>query len=127
VQIDNALGAAGTTAAEVGMDKLANGGVLYHGLALVGGGATLAGIILGSLAALIIDREFKKAAAFAGVGAVLTFFGLIHAEAIGIARTPVVAASYAACAVFLLAFAKRAQEAPAPMEQVPAHGVGEAA
>ena len=30
--IDGALGAAGTNAATVGLDKLANGGVLYHGL-----------------------------------------------------------------------------------------------
>jgi adenine/guanine/hypoxanthine permease len=128
VQIDGALGAVGTTASAVGLDKLAQGGVLYHGLSLVGGGATLAGIVLGSVAALIIDKEFKKAACFAGAGAVLTFFGLIHSEAIGLARTPVVAASYAACALFLLVFAKRAQEAaasePAPVIE---HGVGEAA
>ena len=129
VQIDGALGAAGTTAAQVGLDKLANGGVLYQGLSLVGGGATLAGIILGSVAALIIDREFMKAAAFAAVGAGLTFFGLIHAEAIGFGQTPVVAASYAACALFLLACARRAQEAGAPAEHAPTieHGVGEAA
>jgi len=128
VQIDGALGAAGTTASAVGLDKLAQGGVLYHGLSLVGGGATLAGIVLGSVAALIIDKEFKKAACFAGTGAVLTFFGLIHSEAIGLARTPVVAASYAACALFLLVCARRAQEAaasePAPLIE---HGVGEAA
>jgi len=128
VQIDGALGAAGTTASAVGLDKLAQGGVLYHGLSLVGGGATLAGIVLGSVAALIIDKEFKKAACFAGAGAVLTFFGLIHSEAIGLARTPVVAASYAACALFLLVCARRAQEAaasePAPVIE---HGVGEAA
>jgi len=128
VQIDGALGAAGTTASAVGLDKLAQGGVLYHGLSLVGGGATLAGVVLGSVAALIIDKEFKKAACFAGAGAVLTFFGLIHSEAIGLARTPVVAASYAACALFLLVCARRAQEAaasePAPVIE---HGVGEAA
>src|SRR6195952_2312155 len=47
-QINNALGAAGTNAATVGMDKLANNGVLYEGLETLGSGATLAGIILGS-------------------------------------------------------------------------------
>jgi AGZA family xanthine/uracil permease-like MFS transporter len=39
-QIDNALGAAGTNAAAVGLDKLGQVGVLYHGLATLGGGAT---------------------------------------------------------------------------------------
>src|SRR6185295_5255273 len=40
-QIDSALGAAGTNAAAVGMDKLDQTGVLYHGLEILGGGATL--------------------------------------------------------------------------------------
>ena len=43
LQIDNALVAAGTNAAAVGMDKLAQVGVLYHGLAVLGGGSILAG------------------------------------------------------------------------------------
>ena len=65
VQIDNALGAAGTNAAAVGFDKLEQVGVLYQGLEILGGGATLAGIILGAITVFIIDREFDKAAAFA--------------------------------------------------------------
>ena len=35
----------------------------------LGGGATLAGIILGAITVFIIDREFEKAAAFALAGA----------------------------------------------------------
>ena len=42
-QIDNALGAAGTSAAAVGMGKLASVGVLYGGLETLGAGATLGG------------------------------------------------------------------------------------
>jgi AGZA family xanthine/uracil permease-like MFS transporter len=126
-QIDNALGAAGTNAADVGLDKLAQGGVLYHGLSILGSGATLAGIILGSVAVLIIDRKLDKAACFAFAGAVLTFFGLIHSEAIGIGKTPLVAASYAGCAIFLLVCAKRAQQAEAVIVHAPTieHGIGE--
>ena len=52
----------------VGIDKLAQVGVLYHGLETLGGGATLAGIILGAITVFIIDREFEKAAAFALAG-----------------------------------------------------------
>src|SRR4029078_13204618 len=63
--IDNSLGAAGTNAAAVGMDKLGQVGVLYHGLAVMGGGAILGGLVLGAIAAFTIDRAFRKAAAFA--------------------------------------------------------------
>jgi AGZA family xanthine/uracil permease-like MFS transporter len=106
VQIDNALAAANTNAAAVGLDQLGQHGVLYHGLQVLGGGATLAGIILGSITVFMIERQFDKAAAFAFAGAVLSFFGLIHSEAIGYAQSPVVAASYVLVAVALFACAK---------------------
>ena len=94
--IDGALGAAGTNAAAVGFDKLGNAGVLYHGLATLGGGATLAGIILGAVTVFIIERQLDKAGWFALAGAILTFFGFIHGEEIGFAQSPVVAIGYLA-------------------------------
>jgi adenine/guanine/hypoxanthine permease len=94
LQIDNALGAAGTDAATVGLDKMSQHGVLYHGLSVLGGGAILGGLVLGAIGAFVIDRQFKRAAAFAAAGAVLTFFGFMHGEAIGVAESPVVALSY---------------------------------
>ena len=118
--IDGALGAAGTNAAAVGLDKLANGGVLYHGLSVLGGGATLAGIILGAVTVFIIERQLEKAAWFALAGALLTFFGFIHGEEIGIAQSPLVALSYFGVAVMLYAFARFAEVAPA-MPHAPAH------
>jgi AGZA family xanthine/uracil permease-like MFS transporter len=111
--IDGALGAAGTNANAVGLDKLANVGVLYHGLSVLGGGATLAGIILGAVAVFIIERQLEKAAYFALAGAFLTFFGFIHGEEIGIGQSPVVALSYLGIAAMLYAFAKYAEVAPA--------------
>jgi AGZA family xanthine/uracil permease-like MFS transporter len=93
-QIDNALGAAGTSASAIGLDKLSGSGVMYHGLSLVGGGAILGGLVLGAMAALIIDRAFFKAAGFATAGAVLTFFGFMHGEAVGFNQTPLVALAY---------------------------------
>src|SRR5580765_2063485 len=87
LQIDNALGAAGTSAAAVGLDKLAQTGVLYHGLEVLGGGAILGGLILGAIAVFIIDRELVKAAAFAVAGALLTFFGFMHGEHIGVGQS----------------------------------------
>src|ERR1700722_9940647 len=83
-QIDGALHAAGTDASAIALDKFGNNGVLYKGLATLGGGATLAGIVLGAVAVFIIDRQLEKAAYFALAGAAFTFFGLIHAEDLGI-------------------------------------------
>jgi AGZA family xanthine/uracil permease-like MFS transporter len=79
-QMDNVLSAAGTTAADVGISTLAGAGVVYDGLKTLGSGAILAGLVLGAIVAFIIDKRFWHAAVFSGVGAVLTFVGLIHAE-----------------------------------------------
>ena len=106
LQIDNALGAAGTNAMAVCLDKLGQVGVLYHGLEILGSGAILVSLILAAVTACIIDRAYRKAAAFAAAGAILTFFGFMHSEAIGIAKTPLVAFSYLAVAVVLLCCAK---------------------
>jgi adenine/guanine/hypoxanthine permease len=122
LQIDNALGAAGTNAQAVGYDKLGQVGVLYEGLATLGGGAILGGLILGATAAFVIDRQLVKAAGFALAGAVLTFFGFMHGEAIGLGESPVVALSYLSVAGILLACAKFATAAEAPRELETAHG-----
>lgn len=127
-QIDNALGAAGASADSVGLDKLAQGGVLYHGLSILGGGATLAGIVLGAITVMIIERKLDKAAYFALAGAALTFFGLIHnSDGIGLNRTPEVAISYVLAAVFFYACAKRGafDEAAAHHAPIIEHGIGE--
>jgi len=123
-QIDGALGAAGTTAAQLGFDKLGQTGVLYEGLEILGGGATLAGIVLAAITVFIIERDFIKAAAFAGVGAVCTFFGLIHAEAMGIGQTPAMVVSYLGVALVLLACAKYARVLPRADEAAAMHGHG---
>jgi AGZA family xanthine/uracil permease-like MFS transporter len=95
--------------------KMAGNGLLYEGLKTMGGGSILGGLILGAIAVCIIDRHFMKAAGFAGAGAVLTFFGFMHGEKIGIAESPLVAFSYLTVAGILLGCAKFATvEAKAP-------------
>jgi AGZA family xanthine/uracil permease-like MFS transporter len=106
LQIDNALGAAGTSANAVGMEALGQVGVLYHGLAVLGGGSILGGLMLGALGVFVIERQFVKGAAFALASAALTFFGFMHGESIGIGQTPTVAVSYLAVAVLLFGCAK---------------------
>lgn len=86
--------------------KMLNNGVFYRGLETLGGGSTLGGLILGATAVCIIDRQLMKAAGFALAGSVLTFFGLMHGSHIGIAQTPMVAASYLVVAVFFVVCAK---------------------
>jgi AGZA family xanthine/uracil permease-like MFS transporter len=107
--IDGALGAAGTNAAAVGMAKLGQVGVLYPGLEVLGEGAILSGLILAAIAACVIDRDWTRAAAFAGAGAILTFFGFMHGPAVGIAVTPSVAVAYALVGGFLYACGRQAE------------------
>jgi AGZA family xanthine/uracil permease-like MFS transporter len=115
--IDSALGAAGTNAATVGLDKLGQVGVLYHGLELLGAGAILTGMTWGAMGAFIVDKKYTEASAFAAAGAVLTFFGFMHGEAVGFAVTPTVALAYALVAAFLFAVSRYpvAATAPEPM------------
>jgi adenine/guanine/hypoxanthine permease len=108
--IDNSLGAAGTSAATVGLDKLGQVGVLYHGLEVMGGGSILTGLVLGAVGVFVIDKKFVEASAFALSGAVLTFFGFMHGESVGLAVTPAVALAYTIVAAFLFGLSRM----PAP-------------
>jgi AGZA family xanthine/uracil permease-like MFS transporter len=123
LQIDNVLGAAGTNAMAVGLDKLGQVGVLYEGLQILGGGAILGGLMLCAIAVFVIEREFKKAGVFSLVAAALTFFGFIHGEAIGIGQTPLVAISYLGVAAIMFGCGKYAMALPKPVSMhEAAHG-----
>jgi adenine/guanine/hypoxanthine permease len=124
LQIDTMLGSTINAAQSVGglaADKVAavktaaiaslpQQGVLYHGLEVMGGGSILAGLILGAIGVFVIERDFAKASAFALAGAVLTYFGFMHGEAVGIGGgfgvTPAVALAYAVVAGGLFALSK---------------------
>jgi adenine/guanine/hypoxanthine permease len=124
LQIDTMLGSTlnaaqavgGLAADKVGAVKTAaiaalpQQGVLYHGLEVMGGGSILAGLVLGAIGVFVIEREFDKAAAFAFAGAVLTYFGFMHGESVGIGGglgvTPGVALAYAVVAVGFFAMEK---------------------
>jgi AGZA family xanthine/uracil permease-like MFS transporter len=112
LQVDGALAAAGTSAGKVGAAALGGTGLVYHGMELLGGGAVLAGLVLGAMAAFIIDRQFKMAAMYAFAGAVLAFFGFIHGAQLGWAMSPMVALGYALFGAICLAVSGQKQ-APA--------------
>src|SRR5256886_5414686 len=52
--MDGALGAAGTSAAAIGFDKLGQVGVLYHGLEVLRGGSIPTGLVLGAIGVFVI-------------------------------------------------------------------------
>jgi AGZA family xanthine/uracil permease-like MFS transporter len=124
LQIDTMLGSTINAAQAVGglaADKvdavktaaiaaLPQQGVLYHGLEVMGGGSIIAGLVLGAIGVFVIEREFNKASAFAFAGAIMTYFGFMHGESVGIGGglgvTPGVALAYAAVAVGFLAVEK---------------------
>jgi adenine/guanine/hypoxanthine permease len=108
VLVDGALNAAGTSAEKVGMAALAGSGVVYRGMELLGGGAILAGMILGAVAAFIIDRDFHRAAVYALAGAVLSYFGFIHGAKLGIGESSGVALGYLLFALICWVLARRA-------------------
>jgi len=124
LQIDTMLGATVAAAQTVGglaADKvgdvkaaaiasLPQQGVLYRGLEVMGGGSILAGLILGAIGVFIIERDFVKASAFALAGAVLTYFGFMHGEAVGVGGgfgvSPSVALAYLVMAIGFFAVGK---------------------
>ena len=138
LQIDTMLGSALNAAQSVGAlapDKVAavksaaiaalpQQGVLYHGLEVMGGGSILAGLVLGAIGVFVIERDFVKASAFAFSGAVLTYFGFMHGEAVGIGGglgvTPGVALAYAVVAAAFFAVGKFGTSAtPVPHPETP--------
>jgi AGZA family xanthine/uracil permease-like MFS transporter len=124
LQIDTMLGSTINAAQKVGglaADKvgevkaaaiasLPQQGVLYHGLEVMGGGSILTGLVLGAIGVFVIERDFVKASAFALSGAVLTYFGFMHGEAVGVGGglgvTPGVALAYAVVAAGFFAVGK---------------------
>ena len=114
-QIDDALNAAGTSAAQVGNDALAKAGVVYDGMKTLGGGAILAGMVLGAIAAFIIDKRYYWAAGYCVAGAALSFIGLIHGQRVAWAAGPGTALGYLFASLVCLGFSLRSTPAPAEL------------
>ena len=121
--IDNALAAAGTSAAELGEASLTSAGLVYHGLHVLGQGAVLAGIVFGAIVTFILDRQLFRAAIAAGAGAVLSWIGLLHSEEVQWAANPQVALGYLLLGAVLLGIGamRRGEPVPdAPVDDEPA-------
>jgi AGZA family xanthine/uracil permease-like MFS transporter len=91
-------------------------------LSVMGGGAILTGLVLAAIGVFVVEKKFAEAAAFALAGAILTFFGFMHGESVGIAVTPVVAVAYLIVAIFLFGLSRApasALDQTAPHEAIP--------
>ncbi len=124
--VDNTLSVAGTDVNTLGLDKLANAGVLYQGMSLFAGGAVLAGLVLGAIAVFVIDRQFTRAIAASLIAAALSFVGLINgSDQVGINASPTVTVGYLfMTGVFVIAAwnagqlnAKGLREVAVPLEE----------
>ena len=114
------LGAAGAAEGDLGLagrvlehpDAFMQVGNHLPGLVALSQGFMLTCVVWAAASATLIDREFRKSAVWMGVGALLAFFGLIHAGEltpaggvpdIGVATGWRWAVGYALCGVFFLA------------------------
>jgi AGZA family xanthine/uracil permease-like MFS transporter len=109
-QIENTMVAASQVAGpsanlQISDDVLEQNGVLLHGLNTLGDGAILAGLVLGSIVAFIIDKRFISATVACLFGTVLSFIGLIHGEKVEWNANGQVALGYLFLAVVCAAWA----------------------
>lgn len=113
-QVDGALSAAGANPVRLPAEiaaSMANNGVLYHGMATTGGGAVLAGLMLGAIAAFIIDRRFNWAAVYSAAATILSFFGFIHGHQMAFNASPTVTFGYGVATVIFIVMALQQSKA----------------
>ena len=82
--IDSTLQAANTSVEEVGLENLQEAGVLYKGISVLGGGAILSGLMFAAICTFVIDSNYLKASCYCLASAILTYFGLMHADSLGV-------------------------------------------
>ncbi len=81
-------------AAPTVIDALKQQSILIHGLEVVGSGAVLSGIVLASAAVFVIEARLISAAVACGIGALFTWFGLMHAPSVGFGQSPSIVLAY---------------------------------
>ena len=91
-------------------------------MAMLGGGAILAGMVLGAIAAFVIDRDFRSAVIYCVAGALLSAIGFIHGTQLEITRTTLMMAlGYLVLGAVIWILTRGEAAAPVPEEEaVPA-------
>ncbi len=72
----------------------------------LGQGALISAIILGAIVVCVIDHDFKKASLFSFAGAVLSFFGIIHASAVAFNASFEYSVGYVLIGIYFLIMSK---------------------
>lgn len=97
-----AIGSGGAGVVAVPYGLLSSNGVPLEGWARLSQGDIIIAMLLSTIVIYIIDRHYKRAAVYCGAGAVLSFFGIIHAASFGINAAPTVALGYLGAALVLV-------------------------
>jgi AGZA family xanthine/uracil permease-like MFS transporter len=111
--INNALTVAGTSAGKLGDAALQSGGVAYPGMSLLGNSAILVGALLGSIAAYIIDKNYKHAGYWALFGAGASYLGIVHGTEFKLGASPSAAAGYLLIALLCAFYAYQTKSSEA--------------
>ncbi|HET9874056.1 MAG TPA: hypothetical protein VFP89_15855 [Propionibacteriaceae bacterium] len=115
--IDNALAAAGTTASELEAVAPGEAGLAYHGLHVLGQASSAGRHRPRRHRPLHPRAPVSPSAMASGVGALVSFIGLLHAEKVEWAAAPQVSLDYLLLAIVMLAIAlTRRHETTAPDE-----------
>ena len=77
--MEKTLGVAGKSWETINFDVLRKSGFCISGMIALDRGFILTAMILAAIVVFIIDKDFLKAACWAIVGSLLSFFGIIHA------------------------------------------------
>ncbi|KEY59220.1 hypothetical protein [Serratia sp. DD3] len=93
-QMNSVINATGVDKTLQFTEQLRGSGVLLNGMATLGSGAVLAGLMLAAIAVFVIDRRFNWAAVFAFIASMLSFFGFIHGHKLAFNATPAVSLAY---------------------------------
>jgi AGZA family xanthine/uracil permease-like MFS transporter len=87
-------------------------GIAWIGQSALSQGAIITGLLWGSILAMLIDLDFKKAATFSGTAAVLTLFGIVHAPNLGVHFTTIFWGYVMMTALFVVAWQAKLEKDP---------------
>lgn len=121
-EVNIGLDAAGKGFAEIGQSAMQAAGLNYLGASALGTGAVVIGVIWATITVAIIDRQFIKGAIACGVGAILTFFGIIHANSLAINANLGMTIGYLLAGAILVGYyylLKKKPEMVLPDEELP--------
>ncbi|GEM04895.1 hypothetical protein HMI01_18830 [Halolactibacillus miurensis] len=108
--IGDTLASIGTSAEEIGYEVIEQTGLHYSGLVTLGSGAIIIGMVWSTILVFIIDQQFKKASVVSVLSGVLSYFGVIHYDTVGIHVGFPMFLSYLAVAALLLVMGVRSEK-----------------